>query len=276
MSEEYKSLPVYDGVMKSIVDPILKYIDRIPDEMIFFLTGKERETDIFMHHGISDKGYHKIDRLKKISHMFYMGPSWKRKLMAHGIPEDKITLVGWPPLDAFFNGEIKIAKRNGIRIAWCPTHNAIQAISSYPAFERYAHLIPENYELVSSTHPSERRYGTRETSLELVANSDVVLSDTSSMLYEALIIGKPVILLDFLVKKGVMSCLRGTFDSLLYSSEVCYHAETPDDLPRLIEQALYYGISRKTRAFIDDYFPVEFRGNSGLLTANKLKELTGV
>jgi hypothetical protein len=260
----------YSGVVQSITEPILEHINTLPEELFFFLEGKEKN-GIFMHHGISDKGYHKIERLKQIKHLLYPGPAWKDKLVSQGIPAEKIHLVGWPPLDQFFQGKIKIESRSRPRVVWCPTHDAIKVISSYPSFEKYLDKLPDKYEVISSVHPARRE--NRETSLELIANADVVISDTSSMLYEALIIGKPVILLDFLVKDGVFSLLKGTFEEKLYRENLCYHVKNFYSMPEIIEEALVEGIDKRTMDFIEYFYPTEFRGKSGELTAKKLEEL---
>jgi hypothetical protein len=262
-------LSPYADIIKSITDPILEHMPVLPKELFFFL--EEKKNGIFMHHGISDKGYHKIERIKQISHLLYPGPAWEDKFVKQGIPADRIHLVGWPPLDPFFQGKILCESRDRKRIAWCPTHDAIKSISSFPAFEKYLDKLPDKYEVVSSVHPARRK--NHETSLEVIANADVVISDTSSMLYEALIIGKPVILLDFLVRDGVLSALKGTFEEILYKDNLCYHAKSFSSLPDIIEEALEEGIDKKTIDFIEGFYPTEFRGKSGEITAKILKEL---
>jgi len=259
----------YSEVIKLMTEPILEHIDVLPKALFFFLEGNK--DGIFMHHGISDKGYHRIERLKKIKHLLYPGPTWKEKLIRQGIPAEKIHIVGWPRLDPIFQGKIKYTPGEKKRIAWCPTHNAIPEISSYPEFEKHLDIFSDKYEVISSVHPARRQ--DRKTSLDVLVNADVVISDTSSILYEAMAIGKPVILLDFMVKDGVMSRLKGTFEEDIYREEIGYHAKSLEELPEIVELALEKGIDDKARKFIDGIFPPELRGKSGEATAKILKEL---
>lgn len=260
----------YAEIIESITKPILKHIDHLPDELFFFL--EEDRHGIFMPHGMSDKTYHNPNRLKTISHLLYSGPWWKQHLIELGIPAERIHIVGCPRLDPVFQGEIEYIPSDKIRVTWCPTHNAIQEISSYPHFEPLLSRLPSKYEVSSSVHPARREDG--KTSLDAIVNSDVVLSDTSSLLLESLAIGKPVVLLDWLVRDGVLKNLRGTLEDMIYRQGICYHATSFEDLPHVIDLALDKGIDQKTKAFIDGILPVELRGHSGEATAKALLELS--
>lgn len=261
----------YKRIIEEITGPILEHIDELPPELFFFLEQKEK-TGIFMHHGMSDKGYHKTDRLKGINHLLYPGPLWKEVLVNRGIPAERIHIVGCPRLDPAFQGKIKYIPSDKKRVAWLPTHNAIPEISSYPAFENCLEWLPAEYEITGGLHPS-RRNDPGQTSMEVLFNADVVLSDTSSMLLEALSLGNPVILLDWLVRDGVEKLLHGTIEALIYQEGICYHAPSLIELPGLIKVALDQGIDDKTQNFIDRIFPPELRGKSGKATADALREI---
>ena len=263
----------YQRIVEEITGPILEHIDELPPELFFFLEQKEKR-GIFMHHGMSDKGYHKTDRLQTIKHLLYPGPLWKEVLINRGIPAERIHIVGCPRLDPAFQGKIKYTPSDKKRVAWLPTHNAIPEISSYPAFGRCLEWLPAEYEITGGLHPA-RRDNPAQTSMETLFNADVVLSDTSSMILEALSLGKPVILLDWLVKDGVLSLLHGTIEEMVYREGICYHAASLETLPAVIEQALVHGIDDKTQNFIDGIFPPELRGKSGKATADALREIRG-
>ncbi len=260
----------YSEVIKSMTDPILKHIDNLPDDLFFFLT-EHCDGGIFMSHGMSDKNYENVKYLNRAGHILCPGPARKEKFVRMGVPAAKIHIVGWPRLDPVFQG--KITKKPGTkkRVVWCPTHDAIQEISSYPAFRDYLPDLPGRYEVISSVHPARKR--NRQTSLQAIVDADVVISDTSTMLYEALAIGRPVILLDFLVKDGVLNKLKGSFEEKIYVENICYHAESFERLPGLIEQALEEGIDSKTKEFMERVFPSELRGISGKAMADKLREI---
>ena len=262
----------YGDVFKSITDPILEHMDRLPDNLCFFLDDRRLPGSIHMPHGIADKRYHRREKLLQASHNLYPGPAWKEKLLKMGIPPEKIHIVGWPRLDPPFRGKIGYIPGPKKRVAWLPTHNANQEISSFPAFQATFDALPDKYEKITSIHPARRQ--NRKTSLEVLVNADVVISDTSGMLYEALSIGKPVILLDYLVKESVLRLLKGTFEETIYREKLCYHAESAEQLPELIEQALSNGISRKAKEFIDWCFPPELHGKSGEAAAKVLAKIS--
>lgn len=271
-------LPPYQNILNSITGPILEHMDNLPGELFFFLENKQNN-GIFMPHGMSDKGYHKPQRLKTIKHLLYSGPLWKEKLIAQGIQEDRIHVVGCPRLDPIFQGKLEYAKRSPgdrKRVVWCPTHDAIADISSYPKFEQNLNELSlrheAKYEVISSVHPARRK--DHRTSLEVLVSADVVLSDTSSLLYEALAIGKPVILLDWLVKDGVLRLLKGTLEERIYREDICYHAKSFNELPDIIDHAIKKWMDVKTKNFIDGIFPPELRGKSGKVTADTLKKLS--
>jgi len=265
----------YTEVIKSITDPIEEYLPELPDELFFFLEERGKN-GIYMVHGIADKNYHKVERLKQIKYLLYPGPAWKEKFVKAGVPEEKIFVVGWPRLDPVFQGKIGSKKVGGKRVvAWCPTHDAIPEISSYPNFSWYLgelqNELGDEFEVVSSVHPARR--GDRKTSLELLVEADVILSDSSSILYEVLVVGKPVVLLDFLVKEGVFKVLRGTFEEYIYREGIGYHASSFDELPEVIRRAVEEGVDERTEEFIERFYPTEFRGHSGEVTAGVLKHL---
>jgi len=267
----------YAEVIKSITDPIKEHLPELPGELFFFLEEKGKN-GVYMVHGIADKNYHRIDRLKRIKYLLYPGPAWKEKFVKMGIPEEKIFIVGWPRLDHVFQGKVGVGskKADGRKVvAWCPTHDAIPTISSYPVFSRYLgelqHRLGDEFEVVSSVHPARRGGG--KTSLKLLVDADVILSDTSSMLYEALVVGKPVVLLDWLVKEGVFKALRGSFEEYVYREGIGYHASSFDELPEVIRRAVEEGIDERTEEFAERFYPTEFRGHSGEVTAGVLKHL---
>ena len=224
-----------------------------------------------MPHGMSDKGYHEAERLKTIRHLLYSGPLWKDKLVKQGIFTERIHIVGCPRLDPIFQGKIKRLQGGKARVLWCPTHDAIEEISSYPEFGKQLTGLSGKYEAISSVHPAREDGG--KTSLELLVQADVVLSDTSSLIYEALAIGKPVVLLDWLVKDGVFGKIPGTFEEMIYRDGLCYHAASFEELPEVIDTALKNGIDKRTQEFIDGIFSPELRGNSGKMAAETLRRV---
>jgi hypothetical protein len=260
----------YSDIYRSFITPIEKHFGKLPPDFSLAVSSPGR---FFMPHGMADKTYHNPQKLMQFQHLFYSGPAWKEKLIGLGIPPERIHVVGCPRLDPAFNGEIKRTGAGKTVVAWCPTHNSIPAFSSYPEFESYLNVLRGRYEVVSSVHPYERE--NRKTSLDIIVNADVVISDTSAVAYETMALGKPVIFLDFLVEKGVMQQGKGTFESYIYANQIGYHAKQFSQIPSLIDRAAAEGLDAKTRAFMEGIFPSSLRGRAGAETAKVLREILG-
>lgn len=110
----------------------------------------------------------------------------------------------------------------------------------------------------------------------VIVDTDVVLSDCSTVLYEAAIIEKPVILLDWMVKDAILFNLPNTLEAYIYRNDICYHAKSSEELPELIDRALENGVRPHTREFMERLLPTELRGFSGKRTAEILQEVANL
>jgi len=109
--------------------------------------------------------------------------------------------------------------------------------------------------------------------IQKLIDAQVVIADHGSTVYEALALGKPVIIPDWIVKQGVMRYFLGSFEALIFEQDFCYHACDIDHLLELIEVAGKRGIDPRTQNFIDAIFPPALRGTSGQVTAEILRGL---
>lgn len=273
---------VYEHVINSIIDPIRECL---PHSVLtenaqpnavnvhFFVEGAYRSkvnvregVSVFMSHGIADKQWRDGPKVKIHDYICVSGPMWVDKMIRQKIQSEKILMIGYPKLDPIFQGKIKRTPAEKKRILWAPTHNV--AISSYPAFGKYLSLIPDKYEVMTSLHP---RWKTdRKPTLQQLADADIVITDTGSLIYEAWALGKPVIFPDWLIRRSVLANWPRSFAAQIFNENIGLHAENMNHMLLLIEQALQEGIDSASNQFIEGIFPALLRGKSGMVAAKEL------
>lgn len=231
-----------------------------------------RGTSVFMSHGIADKGLGDAPYVSAFDYVFVSGPLYVKKLIGQGIPADKIRVVGYPKLDAIFQGKFKESPREDKRkiVLYAPTHSRSIA-SSYPAFMEFIDKLPVNLRVMVSLHPHNKP-GKQPTLQELV-DADVIISDSGSLLYEAWALSKPVVFPDWLVKDAVQKHWSGTFAARIFTEGLGYHARDIQELVMLLDVALKQGVGPRERDFIDSILPPELKGNSAKEAANVLLEI---
>jgi hypothetical protein len=279
----------YLKVMDNIIDPIIKYLPKDAYQIttkfqseclnVSFFAEHIPHRDVFLCHGIADKNYHNGDRIKDYDYIFASGDTWKQKLIKQGVPENKIYVTGWTKIEPMFNNLTKILKDendNKIRVLYAPTHNMLQdkkavTVSSYPRLDEYFSNTPSDIEILHSVHPANKAH--RDTTLDLLGWNDVLISDCSSVLYEALSLNIPVVLPDWLVKQPILQGYPNSFEYQIYDKGIGYHAQNINHMWELIREASQKGLSQQTKDFIEGIFPARLRGNSGKVTADILLKL---
>jgi len=273
---------LYARVLDSLIDPILKYLPNATKGK--FLEGQInvrffRETlpqkGIFMSHGLADKNWRDAGKVDGFDYVFVSGYLWKEKMIKQGLPEKKVLVNGFTKLDPLFQDKIRIKNNdNKIRVLYAPTHNAKETtgnhVSSYPRFKTYLNEIPGDIELINSYHPANSN---KDITFDLFKLADAVISDCSSVLYEAWALGIPVIFPDWLVKETILKRFKGSFEDRIYSEGIGYHAQNIDEIWELVRTAKNQGMDSITKDFIEGIFPTELRGNSGKVTAQILLKL---
>lgn len=275
----------YNKVLGSIIDPIIQYL---PDatKIFKFMEGQLNvcffpELNIrnaaFISHGIGDKCWRDGRKVKDFEAIFVSGPAWKDKLCWQGVDEDKIYINGFPKLDPFFNNrQRKIYSDDKIHVIYAPTHNTNvqnpKSISSYPRLLAYLNVIPKDIELVTSAHPYNN--DSNVITLDLFQWADVIISDSSSIIYEAFALDLPVVFPDWLVKDNISRLCKGSFTEMIYQNNLGYHAENIEQLWDLVRETKNRGLGVPARNFIEGILPKSLRGNSGKTTASQLLEIS--
>ena len=280
---------IYQSTIYTIIDPIRIYLPKstvlssavINAVNIHFFNEKAYRDEkmkgcdgihVFMSHGMGDKKWRDGSKVKHFDYVCVSGPSWIQKMIRQGIPEEKLLTTGFAKLDPIFQGKIKKATNNKKKtILYAPTHIGSGVCTSYPAFRIYLSQFPDAFDIACSAHPYHKK--THIPTLQALADADVVISDGSSMIYEAMALGIPVVFPDWLVKDAILSRWPDTFTGQIYREKIGYHADDFDQLVSQIFEAAEKKLSDKEKAFIEGILPSQLRGHSGRTAAKALKEI---
>jgi len=272
----------YPYIFKSHVDPVTKHFEQ-DDDVVFstkVLPGYTTVSlaikpcaDIFYPHGISDKNWREAKSVNWHKNIFVSGPAWVDKLVGQGMDKSRIHIVGYPVLDPVYKTTVKV---NPNMVLWAPTHTA--SLSSYPHLEPILRKACDDIgaELVVNTHPYCRDDSI--PTLELIKQASVVIADTGSSICEAWLMGRPTVLPDFALmlsgrRMKVQDKYPGSFEAQIYDRQIGYHVYKENDLASVLKDAMNGGITPAEDSFLDDIFPRELRGESGVIAANAIRRI---
>ena len=183
----------------------------------------------------------------------------------------KIIIGGYPKFDDIVF-EKQPVKNNKRVVLWCPTHNVKNdinsnfRISSYPFFTKEIKKIPPSeFKFKISEHPANR--ADKKPTLQQIYEADTIISDSGSMVYEAWILGKPVVFPDWIVKNSILSYYPNSFEEKIYKEGIGYHCINVVDLV----SKLRLDIDEKAKDFIETILPKELIGNSSDVLLLELK-----
>lgn len=228
-----------------------------------------KSINVFLPHGIADKGYRNAENLNIFDCVIVSGALWKETLKLQGYPSEKIVIGGYPKMDNMFG---KNNKRH--RILWAPTHNYNvheKTVSSFPDLLGYWSEFSQHHNINISLHPANTSMHIPTTNDLLEA--DVVIADSGSVIYEALALGIPVVFPDWIVKEGILTNYPKTFEAYIYRNDIGYHAESKYEFVDCINEARRNGLKCKDHMFISSVFNCNLRGCSGDYILSTLRAL---
>lgn len=277
-----ENLPKKDGYCGYTKEPTYGLNCRFFNSLRIKQRGKKPvgQYDVFFSHGIGDKNYWIGNCINDFKYAFVPGALWEKRMRATGY-KGEIFICGYTKLDPILQGKYKKTKRKKPYIVWAPTHgyhNKYKGRSSYPECMELIKQIPNEYETKIAMHPTSKlnhRQKHTPTIQELV-DADVVIADAGSTLYEAWILGKPVIFPDWICKKDVLGNFKNTpdnFEYRIYNEMMGYHAKDMKHLIQLIDQALEKGMGVGEKEFINEIYPENLRGKAGETAAKYLIEI---
>ena len=241
------------------------------------------DNDIFISHGIADKNYWIGENIKEYKYAFVPGQAWENRMRKTGY-KGEIFITGYTKLDDILNGEVKRNTYNKPYIAWCPTHGyntKNQGRSSYPECNKLIKNISKDYITKIALHPTSKMNEKQKQTptIQELVDSDVVIADAGSTLYEAWIIGKPVIFPDWICKDSVLNHFKNdkdNFEYRIYNEGIGYHARDMKELNKMIDIALDKGMGDKEKEFIENIYPTHLRGKAGKTAAECLKSIANI
>ena len=291
----------YKYAIEALANPIIKHLGEIdigytPKPLKnmncrFFSSKRIREyakspvgpKDIFFSHGIGDKNYWIGPNIKDFKYAFVPGEAWEKRIRKTGY-KGEIFICGYTKLDPLINGEIKPKKHDKPYIVWAPTHGYAsknKGRSSYPQCCTHIKEISKEYETKLALHPTSKMNNRQKhtPTLRELLEADVVIADAGSTLYEAWILGKPVIFPDWLCSRDTINHFSkdtDNFEYQIYTKKIGYHAKDMNHMNKLIEKALMDGMKEDEKEFIESIYPTELRGKAGETAAKYLKELSKI
>lgn len=246
------------------------------------------EADVLMSHGVADKNYLSMRNsgermVNKFQHILVPGPWLKNKILnlqGCELNADQIHVVGWPRLDSLYRERTFYLERqkqsSPVRVLWAPTHDRRkrgiekESTSSFPEFALYEKDMKSKYDYSVSVHPRNRDLKA-PTSSSLV-ESDYVISDFGTMVYEAWALGIPVIFPRWILKDKITTYIKGSAEAFIFENNIGLHANSIEEVHMFIEQG--YGIGDEVKQFMEDYLPEKYLGCSGEAIANLLRTLS--
>lgn len=251
------------AAVDALVDPIVRHLpaaekaDEVDLDALNVHLWHDYASDVFMSHGLADKGWRDADAVDVFGWILHSGPAWQRKYRDQGVPPHRLREAGYAKLDPLFSGEIT---GSGDAVLWAPSLSRGWQ-REFLALE--ALLADVDHAL----HPHD---APGASTLQQLADAAVVIADVGSTVYEAWALGKPVVFPDYATASLVVP---GTFEEDIYRRGIGYHADSPDELRRQIDRALADGITPAEEDFIEGIFPRRLRGVSGLRHATILQDL---
>ena len=255
---------------------------------------------IYTGHGSGDKPYlgeRIYEKMASFDYHFLAGPKNLQKLRDKNvdIPKDRLIKIGNMRFDAYVNGQIKRATecaRLGIRdqarknILYAPTWKWGQGSLNIHA-HRFCEEISPHYNLIIRPHGHDRmkisklrrhvksnhlkniyfsnpsHLARHDTMCDFVA-SDLLISDrTSSIVYEYLITGKPIIVIDndfaevhdmpahMLIDDVADHWDKKSNISDLIEQSISTHADRRADYQKLLQNCFYFNDGKSTQRALD-------------------------
>ena len=293
------------GMVDAYIAPILEHlpdgsylVDRQPHPgaLNVYLAVRSRynaghreigKAGVQISHGIADKSYRTAPRARSYDHVVVPGPALARRIIASGVPARKVVQLGYPKLDPLFQGRIGAPARDGrVRVVYAPTHGG--GSEKYTDGNRHAPgaratswwhrdqimdlLNHDDLDVVTAWHPRHRP--DRRATLSEYVGADVVVADGGSTIYEALVLGIPVVLPSWLTRARNLQRDGGrTLEARVYRDRIGYHATAPEQFADLVRRAAEHGQTDQDRAFAEEVLPTEVRGRGGQLHAEWLLRL---
>jgi hypothetical protein len=253
----FNSSANYREVQQHLLSPIQAALDEHeytqgryrPGALNFSLFVRDR-AEVVMSHGVADKNYFWMrgpegERYANGLKAILVPGEWLRERVLRSdklhLQEHQVIAVGWPRLDLLRELASSREDRSGERrvLLWAPTHDNVKrgaearSTSSYPEFERYLPRLAEELQVEVSLHPRNRV--DKRPTLEKLLDSDYVVSDFGTLVYEAWALGKPVLFPRWLLGDRIEQYLPGSAEAHIFRNRIGYHPDSLEEMLRIVE-----------------------------------------
>ncbi len=190
-----------------------------------------------------------------------------------GLKPEQVFSVGSPRVD-YLRARQENQPKNvsgKLTVLWAPLHNEWKlgkdrALSSHPEFGYYLEVMQEHFEVITVVHPRNRK--DKYAIVDELLAADVVISDYSSVLYEAWALGKPVIFPRWLLGDLVLNKAPSSAEAHIYRNKIGYHPQSIVELIEIIRQGPEIGAD--VHAFMGEYLENYSSGSASKLVVQRL------
>lgn len=244
------------------------------------------QAQVYLGHSVADRNYlwTRDERGRRLVNSFQAvlvpGRWMKNRLLQSPsirLKPDQVVCVGSPRIDllrARAAGYKREAGDGKLRVLWAPTHGKRNgsSVSSYPEFQPHLAALAGEFDVATLLHPRQR--ASKAAVVDELLRADVVISDTSSVIYEAWALGKPVIFPSWLTFDRVLERYPKSAEAHIYATGIGYHPGSFEELRDILRSGP--SIGNDVHRFMDEYLD-NYRGGSGSASAaNALLSLAGV
>lgn len=264
-------------------------INVYPNNRRAYTSGAQRfdRLSVGVSHGIASKQY--VSAHYRFFHRVVVpGQAHLDELRRARFPLRKVSVLGYPKLDPLFNGKVDgsgvYAEDGRVRVLYAPTHEGGSERDSRPTApgsratswnnrsKVLGLLPPKEFDVVTAPHP--RHHPKKKATFEEYVGADVVIADGGSTIYEALVLGLPVVLPSWITRERneTRACGR-TLESRVYREGIGYQVDDPKVFADTVRRAAGAGQKPQDVAFAETVVLPEHRGRGGRLWAEFLAGL---
>lgn len=251
--------------------------------------------DVLLSHSIRDRNYYGKTRradleLGRFRRIFVPG-RWLRERILGDHPElavepGRVVAVGHPRVDVLRSLVAQgVARPGGLRrrILWAPAQVRGEfegqpcSISTNPSFGPFVERLRQYFDVDVSLHPRDRKKATNSLKPDLspiteqLIASDVVITDCSSVIFEAWALGKPVVFPRWLVGDAVVERFPGSAEAYVHENRIGLHADSFDELVDILKGEPAVG--EDVHEFMHEYLANYRRGSASRAIAEELVRL---
>ncbi|SEA29863.1 CDP-glycerol glycerophosphotransferase family protein [Alkalimonas amylolytica] len=240
--------------------------------------------EVYVGHNLADKNYlwSKTDTGDRFINQFelvFVPGAWLKKRLLQSktvrLHPSQIVVAGSPRVDYLKRLQSQMPAVSGkLRVLWAPGHDNWKdkdgsAMGSYPQFQGYLDKLRRDFEVTSVVHPRNRKDKTAIT--EALLQADVVISDFSSVIYEAWALGKPVIFPRWLLGDKVLKRAPTSAEAYIFAEGLGYHPQSMEELIQILQQGPV--ICERTQQFIEEYIYQDDHLSAGQIIAQHVINL---